>query len=511
MHHDLKHFRLKKYILATIIQIFILPAYTQYMGGNGDGFEIVQNEFTNLNNQVFYCAGATNDGFYCLISGIFSPASSYCSGGDDDGSCSSSTGVSSMSIPAYCLGGNGDGSENIFIRNPMFNSDAVFSGGVTDGFSCISGGYQNFSLPSVYLSGGNGQGFDVLQIYGNLFDPELYTGGINDGFSALTFSGGLTGMASYCFGGEDDGFALLSIPSTQFGRGIWLGLTNNSWNTASNWKGNAVPDLLTDVFIPPGCLYYPLISTGRLAIASLNGTYFCNSLTIENGGSLYNNRPMYAYGEIRIEGLYQADNNINNTIILFEGSSMSVTSSGLVKIGNQSSGTNGISDLKIDGGKLEITGGTVEVDDQFNLISGDLLMTSGNLFAHKYGRGSVYDNQGPGAFYIAAGTTGNISGGTIKIVGRETRNDSLACKINSPAFDFTGTSVLSFVQGVNSRSDDVEVRVVAGARLNNLMIDAPYRNIIIRSNAVFRGTGNIYPESSLEVYPGKTLVFIADP
>ena len=51
-----------------------------------------------------------------------------------------------------------------------------------------------------------------------------------------------------------------SIKLTPIKTGLWLGANNNEWKNKNNWCGNFLPDLTTDVFIPSGTLFNPVIS-----------------------------------------------------------------------------------------------------------------------------------------------------------------------------------------------------------------------------------------------------------
>ncbi len=59
--------------------------------------------------------------------------------------------------------------------------------------------------------------------------------------------------------------------------GTWLGGTSSDWNTASNWVGG-VPTSTTNVIIPPGPMYQPVVSNAPVAE--------CNNLAIESGATL---------------------------------------------------------------------------------------------------------------------------------------------------------------------------------------------------------------------------------
>jgi len=67
------------------------------------------------------------------------------------------------------------------------------------------------------------------------------------------------------------------IVNNQPPAGSWLGGTSTDWNTASNWVGG-VPTSTTNVIIPPGPMYQPVVSNAPIAE--------CNNLTIESGATL---------------------------------------------------------------------------------------------------------------------------------------------------------------------------------------------------------------------------------
>jgi hypothetical protein len=504
----------KKLTFLFCLMVFASEGFSQFMGGNGDGFHFLKSGSDQLNNSLLYCTGGNHDGFFKLSTGpvALNNQNFYCSGGNQDGFNKITAGSINMSYPYHILGGNNDGADQI-TRSAGLMYDALYCylGGNHDGFHLLNTGSVYLSSPSIYSSGGNGDGFQMLNISGYMFSPTVFTGGVEDGSDHVLYLGNLFGQNFYCMGGYQDGSAYLKSAAKEFGRGIWLGTASNSWLDAANWKPNTIPDVMTDVYIPAGCLYYPKITAGKLTVASTEGNYVCNSLIIGYGASFSSSRFLYAHGDVVIAGLYQADNSLNNTIVLNDGSKLTITSTGLMKIGNQSSGTDGQSDLKIDGGQLLINGGTLEIDDQFNLVSGSFMMTSGTLFAHKYGQGSAYSDSGPGTFYVGPLGSGQVSGGTVKLVGRATRLDSSAVNIKSPAFNFTGTSTLEFVQGVNLRADLAEIRTASGAVLNNLHFDAPYRRIYIGSDAIVNGNITVEPESRLIIYQGKTVTLTGIP
>jgi hypothetical protein len=532
---------MKNFWLLAGFFILTTHGFSQFTGGYGDGFHFITTGTQPLNNQLFYCTGGYDDGFHFLTSGTIPMNNQqlYCTGGYNDGFHFLTSGTIPMNNQQlYCTGGYNDGFHFLTSgTSPLNNQQFYCTGGYNDGFHFLTLGTQPLNNQQLYCTGGYNDGFHFLTLGPQpLNNQQLYcTGGYNDGFHFLTSgtqplnnqlfycTGGyndgffmlnlaqqpINGQSIYCLGGYNDGFHFLSLPVVQLGRGIWLGVTNYSWTEPSNWKGNAIPDLSTDVFIPSGCLFYPFISTGDLSIANIAGTYKCNSLILDYGAALINNRHLSVHGPMTISGLYRADNDLDNTVLVNPGGHLSITSTGHMKVGNQGIGYTGSSDVKINGGALEINGGTLEVDDQFNHLSGTFTMSGGTLFAHKNGTGTAYTSSSPGAFYVASTASGNVSGGTVKVAGRATNNDSVAVKINSPSFAFSGNSFLEFTQGVNERSDDAELRVVSGVALNNIRINAPLRKVKIGSDAVFNGKMIIEPGSTLEILPGKT-VTVAD-
>lgn len=66
--------------------------------------------------------------------------------------------------------------------------------------------------------------------------------------------------------------------TTSCSTGTWMGTTSSDWNTASNWGCSILPTSSTNVTIPSGTTYSPVISTGSTALA--------NSITINSGATL---------------------------------------------------------------------------------------------------------------------------------------------------------------------------------------------------------------------------------
>ncbi len=74
------------------------------------------------------------------------------------------------------------------------------------------------------------------------------------------------------------------------GFGQWSGV-NNNWNDPVNWCGT-IPSSATDVTIPSGKTYYPLLTT------SINDSSVCRNLAVNSGGEL----TIAAYGKLKVFG-----------------------------------------------------------------------------------------------------------------------------------------------------------------------------------------------------------------
>jgi hypothetical protein len=353
---------MNRFYLIFILVILITPAYPQYLGGIEDGFSVLASGNGTMNDQDFYCTGGSEDGF-CMLNTenqTLNDQVFYCSGGNSDGS--DRIGVSGYFYnPAYCFGGGiNDGFSPISTGNThFFNQVFYLSGGINDGFSILNTGPTYICDPSIYVSGGINDGFAVLSpglTY--ICDPSIYaSGGSGDGFHKLAFSGSiylspawLGGIADgfsilqspviaftptfFCLGGDNDGAFSLHMPVSYFGKGIWLGTMSSSWDEPSNWSLNYIPDLTVNVLIPAGRAFYPLITTGNLSVNFSSGSQNCLSLTIREGGSLFNKTNLDIDGTVTISGLYQADGNANSQVFVNSGGNLILVAPGQMIIGN---------------------------------------------------------------------------------------------------------------------------------------------------------------------------------
>jgi hypothetical protein len=500
--------------MRTIILLFVFPfiilhGSAQFYGGKGDGSARVAISGVTFNTQTSYCSGGNSDGFTVLkLAGTsgFVP-SIYCSGGNADGFAFSPLTSSPLNTQSsYCSGGNADGFGHAPWSGIQFTPALFCSGGNADGFGYAYLTSVNMNTQTVYCGGGTYDGFGLSAWSGTMSSPVAFcSGGNGDGFGYILVHTPVNTQPAYCSGGNADGFSLGSASSIQTGTGIWTGLTSNSWSATGNWKNLVVPDATINVTIPAGCPNYPSLA-GTLMINNTGGAYNAKRLDIADGASVTNTGALYAYGVVNISGNYVANNSGSNTQRAYSGGEIIVNPTGVVRFGNQTSGT-GLCDLQVNsGGSFKLLGGTVDVDDQLNIMGGgNFTMTDGILFIHRFGNGSAYSVSYPGSFYVESGASGSVSGGTLKVAGKATVGSYTSVSLNSPSFSFSGNAYLEFTDGVMINSDDVDLKTASGGILQNLTIDRPQRIVSIISNTVINGEISIEPESWLTISPGSSV------
>ena len=530
---------MKKFFLFILLALIFLRGSAQFYGGTGDGFARLTISAVTLNTQTGYCSGGNGDGFgillingisgnvpllYCsggsadgfarsaMTTGSINTQSLYCSGGIADGFARSAMTTGSINTQSpYCSGGNADGFGDGSYSGIQFSPSSFCSGGDADGFSDSRLTSQTLNSQVTYCSGGNGDGFNMTSFSGTFSSAAVYcSGGNGDGFSGNLTHTSVNSQPLYCAGGNADGFSFGSGNSIPLGTGLWTGLESTAWTTAGNWKNNSIPDATINVTIPAGCPNYPVLA-GTLTINNTGGAYNAKRLDITDGASLTNTGALYAYGVVNISGSFIASNASSNTQRIFSGGEIIVNSTGNARFGNQSSGTGYCDVLVNSGGSLEVYDGTVDIDDQLNIMSGgNLTMTGGLLFIHKFGYGSAYSSSYPGSFYVASGATGSVSGGTVKVAGKASVGSYTSVNINSSSFSFMGTAALVFTDGVTITSDDVDLKTVAGCPLEGLTIDKPDRIVSIISDAVINGNVTIGQGSRLKISPGSVITVNGD-
>lgn len=442
--------------MILVFLIMILQCKAQYLGGNRDGYSLDGFGPVLANNQAIYCSGGDKDGYNgrSHFAGVMYDQSAYCSGGDDDG---------------YYRG-------NLFIGR-FYLQSVYCSGGNRDGYGRADTVYGTFNDQSFYCSAGNGDGYG-----GSYLAPALFYD-----------------QSIYCSGGNRDGYFNFAMPLDSLGNGIWTGIESTDWNTAGNWANNVVPTVNDLVYIPTGCVYYPNLTSG-LSINNSNLVHRCKSLEIQEGGEMStSNSGLSITGRMAVAGNFTATNNNNLSHGINSGGSLDILNNGIVRIGNQSTGT-GLSDLTVlPGGTLSITGGVLEIDDQLNIM-GTFNMTSGYVFAHKYGAGSAITAIS-GPFIAAPGASGTISGGIIRVCGKDGGNMP-AIALNDADFDFSGSSVLMITNGISTTRSEVTLKTADGAVLQNLLISKPGYEVKLASDIVINGQVGVTEDASLRLTDG---------
>jgi len=477
----------------------------QFLGGIGDGFNLNTTGSTSINYQFYYCDGGIEDGYdQTYFNGNIFGLSFYCLGGNGDGYdfriCDNQM-INSQDI--YCSGGNGDGYDLNTMHEQGINDQGTYcSGGIRDGYDWD---YFNGNVlgEPLYCLGGIGDGYELEHMSGNVLgDPIYCLGGIADGYDQDIFSGSVLKLSEYCFGGIGDGYDYLSSSELNLGYGIWKGTEGVSWKNPSNWVHDSVPGLIHHVTIPGSCLYYPLLFND-LSINDSSGQVECKNLDIQPGASLYTMAGINVAGNLNIEGNFINTLSLSNSQVIDSGGVVTIGNEASVRLGNASSGL-GHTDLVVNnGGKLIMHGGYLEVDDQLIVESGaELRMDDGMMFINKRGLGSQYSFTNPGSFFMRSGATGNISGGTIKVCGRNPDGIFHAVNIREPSVIFTGTSTIEILNGDYPVHFNSGIFTASGAILNNLTINKTGKRVFAKSDLDVRGDLTITPGSDFVINDG---------
>lgn len=493
------------YGLKTSAPIIQTDQSLYCIGGDGDGFSMETTGIVATSNQVFYCNGGIGDGYVNATTGLVIQydQSFYCSSGDGEGFDFESYGpVVQFNQSFYCNGGDGDG---YFLKSSGISTpnDATFycSGGIADGYG-LSFLMDVINDQSIYCSSDSSDGYSMEYLQTTINQHNFYCfGGNGDGYYMENHFGSVFGSNFFCQGGDGDGYVFAGSSTLSLGIGIWKGLSSTDWNTPTNWAHSTVPAYLNDVYIPAGCSYYPNI-TGSLGINGFGNTR-CHGLMIEPGASLDHSGYLFIKGEMRVEGNYINTFNNARSQIIFTNGLLHILATGVVKLGNQSSGT-GLVDLVINNeGTLYVEGGTIEIDDQLHIGTGGTFnMTAGEVFIHKHGEGSTLSSDNPYNFWVKVGAMGELSGGTVYVSGRETVGDFGAVLISEDDFLFNGTNTLVFQNGDNPVHFDPAIYFPNGGSLQNMTINKPGNTVFIKTNLDVKGELKVQSGSSLEVENG---------
>ena len=471
----------------------------------GDGYQMLASEIVIQNDQTFYCSGGDGDGYNSKSSGITTSfiQSFYCSGGIGDGYQMNAYASTINDQVFYCNSGDGDG---YFMLSTGVSApnDASFycAGGDADGY----GKKYLFSTINdqlLYCSGDSSDGYHMQSFNAAINDQDFYcSGGNADGYQFDFYNGSIFGNNLFCLGGDGDGYELAYTIPSLLGIGIWNGISSTDWNTNTNWKHDSVPTSEHNVMIPTTCANYPVVD-GSIGVNFYTGSVRCSGLTIEQGASLTNSGYLFLAGNMLVEGSYTNNYFKTRSQRVLDGGSLIVSSTGNVILGNQTT-ENGRADLLIyDGGTVFIDGGLLQVDDQLHVKSGGTLnMTGGDLVVHKYGEGTPFGTYNPCNFWIESGAIGEMSGGVVKVSGRETDGIFVAVRIGEPTFLFNGTHTFIFQHGDYPIHYDPAISTADGVSLQNLTINKPGNTVFVADNLAIKGELTIQSGSSIELENG---------
>jgi hypothetical protein len=146
----------------------------------------------------------------------------------------------------------------------------------------------------------------------------------------------------------------------------WIGETSDDWNVASNWCGGALPTNATDVVIPAGVLFYPVVSSATVAL--------CRNLMISSGASLTINstRQLNVSGNLVNNGTIT----VSGTIAFNGSTAQTISGSGFGTFGtvvvNNSSGATPA--LTIPSIGMNITTGLTMTAGKINLSNANLTL-----------------------------------------------------------------------------------------------------------------------------------------
>ena len=249
----------------------------------------------------------------------------------------------------------------------------------------------------------------------------------------------------------------------------WTGSVDADWNKAGNWSKGAVPTATDDVIIPKSATY-PIIMSGTAAVAKSVTVEKCDTLAIQNNGSLTidgaTNVGIKIYGHIANAGTVNVDNtgshgihtegtgnctNTGNINIGTNGGADNIAGQGLLNEGvfnNNSGGTLTINDCQADGieniDTLENSGTVIiENPDKKGITNHGTFNNAGILTTNNTGHNGIRNK---GGFT----NTGTINVDNAGLTGASTNMDG----IHNESGSFTNSSKINI--GLNGGSNNIK-------------------------------------------------------
>ena len=281
----------------------------------------------------------------------------------------------SHSFPIYA-GGTGQG----YAQSEIENTNTLFAGGIGQGYA-----QSEIENANTFFKGGIGQGYAQSEIENN---NTLFAGGIGQGYASEEL-----------------------IVNT------WTGITNQDWNTSTNWSKSTIPTIRERVQIPSGTPNDPLLPSGTLGIQEDNGMdYTCKSLFIASGASfaLEDGTKIVNKGIVQIEGTLNHLTDQNDAFYNSDGAEVIIKSNGTLNI-YDAVALHDLPDFVLDNAKLTIDTGTLVIADVLEAKNGSTITAvAADIIVKKVGEGS--DKEG----FLIDATSSMEAKGTLRLAGQQT-------------------------------------------------------------------------------------------
>jgi len=177
------------------------------------------------------------------------------------------------------------------------------------------------SSTNIYI-GSSGDGYAFNKFSNSI---NIYKGGSADGHATLVY---VNNAISIFQGGSNDGYAkadkILSF--------VWTGNVGDGWNVTGNWMNGVVPNINSNVIIPPGALNFPAINAGVMSIGQdpNAGNYLCRQINILSGAEMTFrlNAFLENYGDLDIRGTVFILNNDKGAVQNLNGGKINIRNGG---------------------------------------------------------------------------------------------------------------------------------------------------------------------------------------
>ncbi len=266
--------------------------------------------------------------------------------------------------------------------------------------------------------------------FSNLTEGGIYSG---TNTAALTLTAVTDAMNAYTYRVVVTGNTLPAVNSnavTLTVNNTWTGALNSSWSSAANWSCSVLPTLTSNVVIPSGTTFNPIVNIPSAV---------CNNLTINSGASL-----TYTAGSNALEVKGTFTNNGS-----FNGSSGKLKLSGTA----QQIPSATYKDLEIAGGGSKTIAGSINVSGVLTFTSGYLVLGTSSLTIGNSGSVSgasrtsfvVINSTGQMRFQNVG--TGGKTGAVTFPIGTSTSSYTPVSITNTGTIDIFSARVIN---GVNS-------------------------------------------------------------